>query len=267
MVFGLILAGGIGSRMGSTDKPKQFLEIGGKPVILHTLERFMESNDIDGIYILCPDAWVDYTVSLINKHMSENKEVFSRWRMPDVSGREASECLSSDDINDKYGFIKVISGGESRNETIMRGIDAIENEYGVDGETLIITHDAARPFIDIRIIKENIEAAKKDGAATTAVPATDTILECHDGKVSEIPDRAFLYQCQTPQTFHARQLREAYNALSDEEKEILTDASKIMLLKGCNVSLVMGDIRNIKVTYPSDMEVAESFLNGTMFTK
>lgn len=229
MIFGLILAGGVGSRMGA-DKPKQYLEIGDKPIIVHTIERFIEYESFEKIIVLCPDEWIGYTRDII-KDKCENK---------------------------KEADIEIITGGDSRNETIMNGIAYIEEHYGVDDDTIIVTHDAARPFINNRIISENVGKTLEYGAATTAIPAVDTILDCNNGVIENIPDRSSMYQCQTPQTFHAKQLRELYFSLTDSERGILTDASKILVLSGKKVAIVNGERTNIKITYKEDMIFAES---------
>ena len=140
----------------------------------------------------------------------------------------------------------------------MNGIAYIEEHYGVDDDTIIVTHDAARPFINTRIISENVGKTLEYGAATTAIPAVDTILDCNNGVIENIPDRSSMYQCQTPQTFHAKQLRELYFALTDSERGILTDASKILVLSGKKVAIVNGERTNIKITYKEDMIFAES---------
>ena len=173
-VFALVLAGGMGSRMGG-DKPKQFLMAGGKPVIIHTLNRFLKHGGFKKIIVLCPYEWVSYTEEIIKEHTGNSME-----------------------------NIAVTAGGQSRNNTIMAGISYIEDNYGICNSTIVVTHDAARPFINNRIIDGNINTALKYGAATTAVPATDTILYCPDKKtVGSITDRSLLYMCQTPQTFYA----------------------------------------------------------------
>ena len=124
-----------------------------------------------------------------------------------------------------------------------------------------ITHDAVRPFVTYRIIEDNIKAAKEFGACDTVIPATDTIVESTDGNsVSSIPNRASLYQGQTPQSFKALKLKELYESLEESEKAILTDAAKIFVIKGETVSLVRGENSNIKITYPYDLTVAESLL-------
>ena len=234
MNYGVVVAGGVGRRMGG-DLPKQFMTIGNKPIIVHTVEKFVLCKDLEKIIVLTPEDWISHTQDLLNKHLG----------------------------NDLMQRVRVIQGGRLRNDTIMNAIDFIETEYGLDKDTIIITHDAVRPFVTSRIIKENIEAVKKYGATDTVVPATDTIVESEDGDIiSHIPERSKMHQGQTPQSFRALELRETYNSLTAEEQEKLTDATKIYVLKGKPVKLVMGESFNIKITYPYDLEVAETLLKG-----
>ncbi len=233
MVFGVILAGGMGSRMGNVEKPKQFLTIGEKPIIVHTLEKFYVNPKFEKIIVLCPSQWVEHTKNLVKKYMKDGERII------------------------------VISGGATRNETIMNSIAYIEEKYGLDEDTIIVTHDSVRPFVTHRIIEENISCAMKYGACDTVIPATDTIVESDDHKViTNIPNRVNMYQGQTPQSFKAKTLKELYYALSEEEKEILTDAAKIFVMKGQKVHLVEGEVFNIKITYPYDLRVAETMTKG-----
>ena len=127
----------------------------------------------------------------------------------------------------------------------------------------LLTHDAVRPFVTNRILQENIDNVKKYGACDTVIPATDTIVESLDQQViSDIPNRAVLYQGQTPQSFNASKLKRIYETLTEKEKDILTDAAKIFILKKEPVHLVTGEIFNIKITYPYDIAVAEALLKG-----
>ena len=232
MVFAVICAGGIGSRMGNAEKPKQYLNVGGKPIILHTIEKFVVNERFEKIIVLVPESWISYTKDIINKHLKGVDKV------------------------------EVMAGGSDRNSTIMNAINYIEESFGLDDDTIIVTHDAVRPFVTHRIIMDNIEAAVKVGACDTVIPATDTIVESLDGeKISSIPDRSKVYQGQTPQSFRAKRLKELYSSLMDEEKAILTDAAKIYLLKGEAVHLVRGEVFNIKITYPYDLTVAETLIN------
>ena len=230
MIFGVVLAGGIGSRMGNVDKPKQYLLVGEKPIIIHTLERFYVQNEFEKIIVLCPEEWVSHTKNLIKKYMKDTERIV------------------------------VLQGGDTRNETIMNSLRYIEKEYGLDDDTIVVTHDSVRPFVTQRIIEENIKYAKEYGACDTAVAATDTIVYSQDNVlISDIPDRSKMYQGQTPQTFNALKLKNLYESLTEEEKATLTDAAKIFVMKGEKVHIVDGEVFNIKITYPYDLRVAEAF--------
>jgi len=159
--------------------------------------------------------------------------------------------------------VDVIEGGVTRNDTVMNSIKHIENKYGLDDETVIVTHDSVRPFVTHRVLEDNIRYAKEYGACDTVIPASDTIVESLDNAlITNIPDRSKMYQGQTPQSFKAKKLRDIYEALSEEEKKILTDACKIYVLKGEKVHLVDGEVFNIKITYPFDLRIAQSILKG-----
>lgn len=231
MIFAVILAGGTGSRMGSTDMPKQFLEIKGKPILNHTVEKFLPNPKFEKIIVLSPKAWIGHTKEIIRKHTGKNDR------------------------------IAVIEGGSTRNETIMNAIRYIDKEYGLDDDTVIVTHDSVRPFVTHRIIEENIKTALSCGACDTVIPATDTIVEGNGTAITAIPDRRKMYQGQTPQSFKAKLLRDTYESLSEEEKDILTDAAKILVMKGKEVRLVQGETFNIKITYPYDLKIARSLLD------
>ena len=234
-VYGLILAGGVGARMGNVEKPKQYMELGGRPVIIYTIEKFAVCPDFERIVVLCPATWVHYTEDLIRRYLPQVKNVF------------------------------VTAGGETRNETLMNGIRFIETNDGLSEDTVIVTHDAVRPFVTHRILQENIQYAREKGACNTVIPATDTIVESTDGEwVTRIPDRRHMFQGQTPQSFNAKLLRDAYESLSPEEKDVLTDACKILVMKGIPVKLIRGEVYNIKITYPYDLRVAESILGGNL---
>ena len=201
MVFGAILAGGKGTRMG-IDKPKQFLMLGSRPIIIHTIEKFILSPDIDEIYVGVHPDWIDYTEDLIKKYIDSDKNII------------------------------LVPGGTDRNSTIFNIIDEIEKRNGDDEDNIIVTHDSVRPFVTLRIIGENVEMAKECGAVDTVISAVDTIVVSEDGeKITSIPDRRQMFQGQTPQTFKISKLKELYNDLSDDEKEILTDACKICVVR------------------------------------
>lgn len=233
MVFGAIFAGGKGSRMGNSDTPKQYLELGDKPVIIHTIEKFFVHPDIDEIIVLCPKSWVLHTRDLVKKYLPEGKK------------------------------ISVIEGGVTRNDTLENAVKYVEENAAVDDDTIIVTHDAVRPFLTSRIISENVLYAKQYGATDTVIPATDTIVESEDGKlISSIPNRKLMYQGQTPQSFKVKELRSVIDSLTPEEKSVLTDACKIYTMKNKPVYMVDGEVFNIKITFPYDMKVAKTLLKG-----
>ena len=232
-VYGVILAGGTGTRMGNVEKPKQFMDLGGKPIIVHTVEKFMMNHEFCGILVLTPKQWIKHTEDLLRKYVPKDDR------------------------------LEVIQGGITRNDTIMNAITHIEKKGELSEDTIIVTHDSVRPFVTHRILEENIRYAREYGACDTVIPATDTIVESQNKQlISNIPDRSLMYQGQTPQSFRAKHLKEIYESLSDEEKKILTDACKILVIKGEQVHLVDGEESNIKITYPYDLRVAEALLGG-----
>lgn len=232
MIYAGILAGGIGKRMGRTELPKQFLTIGTMPIIVHTVEQFIISNKIDKIVIATPENWKAYTEDVINKNYPNDER------------------------------IKIIIGGNTRNETIMNICKFIK-EDSKDDENIVLTHDAVRPFITHRIINDNIDAImnKDIDAVDTVIPAYDTIVESSNNDIiTNIPIRDYMYQGQTPQTFRVNELMQVYSSLSEEEKNILTDAAKIYVLKNKKVKLVNGETFNMKVTTPYDLKLANAIV-------
>lgn len=231
MNYGGILAGGKGTRMGKTDLPKQFLMLGEKPIIIHTIEQFLVSTVIDEIVVAVPENWISYTQDIVDKYCKNDN-------------------------------IHIIQGGADRNGTIMNICKYIK-QNSKEPENIVVTHDAVRPFITQRIIKDNVKLCEEYGATDTVIPATDTIVESKDGEtISNIPIRKDMYQGQTPQSFKVEDFMEQYNSLTEEEKEILTDAAKVYVLKQRKVALVMGELYNIKVTTKHDLKMAKLMLNN-----
>lgn len=235
MIFGAILAGGKGTRMGISEIPKQFMMLGEKPIVIHTLEKFLISEKIDIVYLGIHETWLSYMEDIMNKYI--NKSLIEK--------------------------IQIVAGGEDRNGTIINIINDIEIKYKITDEDIIVTHDAVRPFIRSQIILDNIEAMKNYDACDTVISAIDTIVVSENGEIiSDIPNRIFMYQGQTPQTFKIRKLKKLYLNLSSEEKLFLTDACKIFQIKGEKVFMVNGDIANLKITTPTDYKIAISMLGG-----
>lgn len=234
MIFGAVLAGGVGSRMHIADMPKQFLPLGDKPIILHTLEKFLLCTRLDAVYVGVHPQWLLHMQDLVEKHLPDRKK-----------------------------DIHIVAGGGDRNETIFHIVDQIEADYGQSDEHVIVTHDSVRPFVTLRIIEENIDAALRAGACDTVVGATDTIVVSEDGRlISEIPERGRMYQGQTPQSFRISLLKRLYGSLSTEEKAVLTDACKICVVRNTPVELVQGEVSNLKITTVSDYKIAQAMVGG-----
>lgn len=228
MNYAALLAGGKGTRMGG-DLPKQFRKVCGRPVLVHTAGRFLQCNAIEHIAVAVPEDWLAYTRALLAREFPGETR------------------------------LSVIAGGENRQSTLKNACAFLKDRFFVKDDDILLTHDAVRPFVTRRVIEENIRAAGQFGAATTAVPSVDTILQSENGEtVSGIPDRSVLYQTQTPQTFRIGRLLALTGSLTEEEEKSLTDACGIFMLKGEPVHLVRGDYFNIKLTTPYDMAVAEA---------
>lgn len=232
MIYALILGSGTGSRMGITKLPKQFLKLSNKPIIIHTIEQFILSNCVDKIVVSVAPDYQNYFKDLLNEYKIED--------------------------------VDIVIGGDSRSDSVINGCNYIMKNYSVSDDDIIITHDAVRPFVTSRIIYDNVKKIKDYDAIDTVIPATDTIVEIDDDIISNIPIRSRMFQGQTPQTFRLKELVNMYNSLTDDEKEILTDACKIYTLKNKRVGYVSGEIYNLKITTKFDLNVASSIVKGNI---
>lgn len=228
MIYAAIAAGGVGSRMGA-DIPKQFLKVGGVPMIVRTISRFCSSPSVDAVYVGTNAEWVEELKAMCAEYLPESDNV------------------------------TILAGGADRNGTVFKIAERIAAERGVATQDIILTHDGVRPFVTERIIADNIAAMRDHSAAGTAVPSVDTILlSSEDGGVIEsVPPRARMFRAQTPQTFRLKELMQEYAALTDEQKARLTDTAGIFALRGIPVAIVRGEDTNIKITAPFDMQLAE----------
>lgn len=232
MIYAGILAGGTGTRMGISNMPKQFLDLGNKPIIIHTIEKFLLEPEIEKIVVGVHEDWISHAEDLVEEYISTFKDK-----------------------------IIIVSGGADRNTTIENIIKAINDYKELTDEDIVITHDSVRPFITLRIIKDNIRLAKECDAVDTVVEAVDTIVESTNGEyITNIPNRAHYYQGQTPQSFRCKDFLSLYNSLTSEEKQILTDACKIFVIKGKEVALAKGEYSNLKITTVTDLKIAKSML-------
>lgn len=213
----IIVAGGKGLRMGG-DLPKQFLPLGGRPVLMHTIERFREYSASLNILLVLPHEQQDY------------------WRQ----------------LCDRHNFAvahTVVDGGQTRFHSSRNGIEAVPDD--VDG--VIGIHDGVRPFVSVETIARCFEAARQFGAALPVLPVTDTLRRVTDDGGYNV-QRNDYRTVQTPQTFDAQLLKEAYR---QPYSDAFTDDASVVEAMGHKVTMVDGNRENIKLTTPFDLKVAE----------
>lgn len=223
MNIAIIAAAGQGRRMDGR-RAKQFLELAGTPIIIHTLRRFEQCEDIHETVLVLPAS--------------------------DVPGFPA--------LTEKYGLrkpLRVVQGGETRAESVWRGLES----SGAGDADIIAVHDGVRPFVTLEEISRTIRAAEEFGAAILVAPATDTIKEIRESKVVRTLDRTQLRHALTPQCFRYQVLWRAYELARDRGIEP-TDCSALVESLGEIVSIVEGDARNIKITRPEDLAYGEMLL-------
>jgi 2-C-methyl-D-erythritol 4-phosphate cytidylyltransferase len=217
----VIPAAGAGMRMGG-DRAKQFLKLEGRPLLALTLEKFQSCPAIDRIVLVSPSEDVDY-------------------------------CKKS--IIDKYNFNKVeevVAGGDRRQDSVRLGIEASEGEYG-----LVLIHDGVRPFIDTGLIQRAVDAAMKERAVITALPAKDTAKKVGEGGfVIRTYERKLLWLVQTPQVFRYEDIMAAHQKALLEGWDEITDDALLIEKMGIPVKVILGSEHNIKVTTPHDLELA-----------
>lgn len=214
----VIVAAGSGKRFGA-EKPKQFVEILGKPLIFHTLERFENCSSIDEIILVLPDA--------------------------EIADFQKKANLTK--------LKKTVAGGKTRAESVFNGLKAIS-----PGAEIVAVHDGARPLVTSEEITATVEKARATGAACLVSSISDTIKEVSNGKISGTIDRAKLRRALTPQCFRVEILQKAF--AGTDLSEAATDECFLVEKAGFEIATVEGSAKNIKITTPEDLILAEIFL-------
>ena len=217
----IIAAAGIGSRM-QAGRAKQLIELGGVPLLVHTLRRFEDCSAVDNVILVLQPSLTAEVLALASRHN------FTK-------------------------ITRVVAGGAERQDSVYRGLQVITPETA----GVVAIHDAARPFVKPDEIRTVIELAASKGAALLAVPATDTIKQVRSGRVQRTLDRKGIYHAQTPQAFQYSIIREAYDR-AFEDGFVGTDDSQLVERIGHRVSVVEGSYTNIKITRPFDLRLAEA---------
>lgn len=225
----IIFAGGSGVRMGA-GIPKQFLEINGKPVIIHTLQLFQYHDEIDKIYLSVLEDYIPYM-----------KELVDEYRLTKV--------------------VSVIAGGETAQDSIYNALKKAESENADD--SIVLIHDGVRPFISYEVISNNIAGVKEHGNAITCTACYETIMISKDGKqVDTVPYRKETFAAQAPQSFYLKDIIAAHDYVRalPTRYDNMVDACTIVRTQGITAHMVEGNRGNIKVTTPEDVYMFRALL-------
>lgn len=221
----LIFAGGAGTRMNTATKPKQFLELNGKPIIIHTIDNFEYHPLIDAIVVVCLESWLPYM-----------RELLERYRVKKVRW--------------------VVPGGETGQQSIRNGLEALRADESVPEEALVLIHDGVRPLINEDIISRNIACAQRYGNAITVTPAIETIINVTPAdEVADILDRSKCRMARAPQTFRLWEILDAHKRAEAEGNCNMIDSAMLMSHYGTPLHIVEGPVENIKITTPSDFYI------------
>lgn len=231
MNIGVIFAGGIGQRMKTTMRPKQFLELHGKPIIIYTLEIFENHPEIDGIVVACVEDWIPYLNELLERfHITKVK--------------------------------KVVPGGETGQMSIYNGLAAAKEVAGKE-KSIVLIHDGVRPLINETVITDNIKSVKENGSAITSAIVKETIMVVRDdNSIDYVPDRAHSRVAKAPQSFWLDDILEVHHRAQAEGILDFIDSCTMMKFYGHNLFLIDGPYENIKITTPDDFYTMRALLDA-----
>jgi len=229
-VAAILPAAGLGTRMRPSTPEKtgtsrkQFMLLDGAPILLHTIRKFVRCEQIQEIIVALRPDDIEWVSSLLEQERSAKP-------------------------------VRLVEGGDSRQKSVQNALAAVS-----DGIDFVAVHDAVRPFIDEEIVVKVIEAAEETGAAIVGIVPVDTVKQVHLTKVRATLPRERLVLTQTPQVFRLGLLREAFDKAEQDEFTGTDESSLVERLETVEVMVVAGSDRNLKITKPSDMELARFFL-------
>lgn len=232
MNIAVIFAGGVGSRMHSKQRPKQFLEMYNKPIIIHTLEYFENHAEIDAIVVACVEDWIPYL-----------EELLLKFRIAKVR--------------------KVVPGGKTGQLSIYQGLCAAKEVAG-DEKSVVLIHDGVRPLINEKVITDNIASVKKYGSAITTAVVKETILVVKDdeGVIDYVPSRKNSRVAKAPQSFWLDDILDAHHCALAEGQIDFIDSCTMMQYYGKQLHLIDGPYENIKITTPDDFYTMRAILEA-----
>lgn len=219
MVTALIFAGGTGQRMNTKSKPKQFLELYGKPIIIYTIEHFEYHDEVDNIVVVCLEDWIE-----------ELEFLLKRYGIKKVK--------------------KIISGGETGHDSIYLGLCGMQS-FATENDIVLI-HDGVRPLINEELITKNIEMVKKHGNAITTEAVRESVVQCEDGEtIANVPPRSEMYTAKAPQSFLYGRIFELYGQAQKEGIKTI-DSAHLCSIYDEKMHMVKSTRNNIKITEPTD---------------
>ena len=231
MNIAVIFAGGTGQRMNTASKPKQFLELHGKPIIIYTLEYFQKHSQIDGIVVVCLESWIDYCENLLKKYQIDK-------------------------------VLKIVPGGNSGQESIFNGLEAA-HQISDNEQDIVLIHDGVRPLINEALITNCIASVKKHGNAITVSPAIETILlKTEDGDIGNILKRSECEMAKAPQCFYLNDIYSCHLKAKAAGKDNFIDSASLMQYYGYKLNAVEGPMENIKITTPADFYIFRAIMDA-----
>ena len=241
MNYGAILAGGIGKRIENHSVPKQFIHIGGVPIIILTVKKFLQCHSLDKIYIAVHRDWLSYATRVFEDSFSKNE----------------------------LQRISIVPGGKERLDSFSNIIDSIIAKNGIGKDDILVCHDSVRPFVDAEMIEECIEMTHKFGLALTVVPVNDTIHISHVDPdfIDDALDRNSLYSGQTPSGFKLNLLHTVLSKCSVKEKAQVTGTTQLLLKAGYRIKTVKGSTKNFKITTDNDLDVADRIVRSSQSSR
>lgn len=223
----VIFAGGTGDRMNTVSRPKQFLELRGKPIIIYTLELFDNHPMIDGIVVACLDSWIPFLQKQIKKF----------------------------EINK---VIDIVPGGKTGQESIFNGLLAVTKRFEED--SIVLIHDGVRPLITEQTISENIDTVRRLGNCVTCVPTIETFVVRRKDGVLDIPCRNDSFIARAPQSFILKDIMEAHQKAQSEGINDYIDSCTLMSHYGHEIHTILGPMENIKITTPTDFFIFKAMV-------
>lgn len=231
MNIGVIFAGGVGTRMHSKDRPKQFLELYNKPIIIHTLEHFENNVEIDAVVIACVEEWIPYLEKLLYKYRIEKVK-------------------------------KIVPGGKTGQLSIYNGLMAAK-EVARDEKTIVLIHDGVRPLINPELLSANIKGVREYGSAITAGVVKETIVVIDEElNVKQVPSRAHSRMAKAPQSFWLDEILAVHEKALTNGRDDFIDSCTLMKQYGKQLHMIDGPYENIKITTPDDFYTMRAILEA-----